>query len=518
MGNYFLGLDYGTGSCKGCIIDEQANVLSYANREYKILTNAQGYSEHDATVYWPLTCEIIRECIAKAGISPDEIRGIGTSSALPSIVMIDRDGNTVNNAYNLMDRRAYREKEYLEELFGNDLIYEISKNNIADHPILVNMLWEKKHCPEDFSRIFKVLTIDGYIRYKLTGSTLAHYSAGTFYGVAYNLLERRFDREILDRIGIPLDILPEFCRCEDIVGTVTDAAAAESGLTPGIPVAGGQVDCNAGWVGGGATQVGDIQMNLGTCGNFGVIHRGESFIREMFNIPYTTDSENEYCTITTTMTGGQVLRYLKENFAELECAASELLPDTDAYDLLNMEAEKIPVGSDGLIVLPYLMGERTPIWDNEARGCVFGMSLHHTKAHMVRAFMEGVAYALYDSYLYYLDAGIKINYPLVMNEGGAKSKLWRRIITDVFNVPTVFVESRVGAPFGDALLAAVATGYMKDYSIAKEKTHYIDPMEPIAENHEQYMRLFRIYRNIYQHVKSDYKDLAGVMRERTEAK
>ena len=514
MNNYFLGLDYGTGSCKGCIINEAGDVVSYSNREYEIITAPGGISEHDARLYWPLTCEIIRECIDKAGIGPDEIRGIGTSSALPSIVMIDSDGEPINNAYNLMDRRAFREKEFIEQKYGTSYIYEISKNNIADHPMLINMLWEKNNRPEDFARIDKLLTIDGYIRFKLTGSTKAHYSAGTFYGVAYNLLERRFDRRILEEIGIPEHILPEFCRCEDIVGTVTEAAAAESGLAAGIPVAGGQVDCNAGWVGGGAIETGDIQMNLGTCGNFGVIHKGDAFMPEMFNIPYTTDSENHYITITTTMTGGQILRYMKENFAELECAASELLPEIDAFDMLNMEAEKIAPGSDGLIVLPYLMGERTPIWDNDAKGCIFGLSLYHTKAHLIRAMMEGVAYALYDSFLYYVEAGIKINYPIVMNEGGAKSRLWRRIITDVFNVPTVFLENRVGAPYGDALLAARATGYIRDYSIAREKASYIEPMEPDAENHEKYMKLFKIYRNLYLHLKSDYRDLARVMLEK----
>ena len=135
-----------------------------------------------------------------------------------------------------------------------------------------------------------------------------------------------------------------------------------------------------------------------------------------------------------------------------------LIKGYDAFDYLNMEAEQIPPGSEGLVVLPYLMGERTPIWDNDARGVVFGLSLYHTKAHLVRAMMEGVAYALYDSFVILKESGIKINYPLVMNEGGAKSKLWRRIITDVLNVPTVFVKNRVGAPYGDALLAAVATG------------------------------------------------------------
>lgn len=513
MAAYFLGLDYGTGSCKGCIVDENLDVVSYANREYEILTKHGGISEHDASLYWPLTCEIIKECLLKAGLRGEEIKAVGTSSALPSLVLIDKQGKLLHNAYNLMDRRAYKEKQWLEEHLGNEKIYEITRNSISDHPILVNLLWEKRNRPESFGKIGKVLTIDGYIRYCLTGTTTAHLSAGIFYGVAYDIFKKEFNQDILDMIHIPREILPDFCRCEDVVGEITQTAAQECGLKAGIPVAGGQVDCNAGWLGGGATTPGDIQMNLGTCGNFGVINRSEAFMPEMFNLPYTTDVESHYVTVATTVTGGQSLRYLKENFADVETMAAKTVPGLDAYDLLNMEAEKIEPGSNGLIMLPYLAGERTPIWDNEARGVLFGLSLNHGRAHMIRAMMEGVAYALYDSFRYFQEENVKIRYPLVMNEGGAKSKLWRRIITDVFGVPTVLVKSRVGAPYGDALLAARTQGFIKDYSIAREKAEYIDPMEPVDKNHELYMEYFRVYQNLYLHLKQDFKDIDKIKRK-----
>lgn len=508
MANYFMGLDYGTGGCKVCIIDEKADVLAYAYRQYEILTNQGGYSEHIATDYWPLTCDMIKECVEKAGVDTNEIRGIGTSSALPSLVFIDKDGNPVHNAYNLMDRRANEQEQWLKENIGVQTIFELTGNRIEDHPILVNLLWEKENRPEEYKKIDKALTIDGFIRYKLTGKSTAHYSAGIFYGVAYDLKKNAFNQDMMDKLGLSMELIPDFYRCEDIVGEVSEQAFKDTGLAVGIKVAGGQVDCNAGWIGAGATEVGDVQMNLGTCGNIGIIHQRDDFFEDMFNFNYTTDCTNTYITATTTQTGGQSLRYLKETFGELETAMEKLVPDFDAYDYLNMEAEKIPVGSEGLVILPYLMGERTPIWDNDARGLVFGLSLYHTKAHIIRAMLEGVAYALYDSFRILRDSGVQINYPLVMNEGGAKSKLWRRIITDVLNVPTVFVKNRVGAPYGDALLAAVATGYFKDYSIAKEKAEYVEPMEPIAENNDIYMKYFNIYKNLYDHVKDDYKDLS----------
>ena len=189
------------------------------------------------------------------------------------------------------------------------------------------------------------------------------------------------------------------------------------------------------------------------------------------------------------------------------------MPGFSAYDSLEKEAETVPLGCDGLLVLPYMMGERTPLWDVNARGVVFGLSLNHTKAHLVRSMMEGVAYALYNSYRIVEQQCPKINLPIVLNEGGAKNRLWRRIITDVFNVPTVFVRSRIGAPMGDAILAGVATGAFKDFLIAKEVTEYVDRMDPISENHERYMQYYQLYGQIYEHIKYDYLTLAKLRKQ-----
>ena len=171
---------------------------------------------------------------------------------------------------------------------------------------------------------------------------------------------------------------------------------------------------------------------------------------------------------------------------------------------MEKQAESVPLGSDGLLILPYLMGERTPLWDVHARGVIFGLSLNHTKAHLVRAMMEGVTFAMYDSFSIIRDHCPNINLPIVLNEGGAKNRLWRRMITDIFNVPTVFVKSRIGAPMGDAILAGVATGIFKNFSIAKEKAEYIDRMDPIPENHDRYMDYHQLYRRLYSHIQEDF--------------
>ena len=426
--------------------------------------------------------------------------------------MVDRKHNPIELAYNLMDRRATEQVRWLREHIGEERLFQVSRNRLEDHPLLVNLMWEKQNRPESFARIYKALTIDGYIRLKLTGRATANFSSGAFFGVAYDLKRNCFDERLLQEIGLDPEILPDFFSCEEIVGQTLPDAARVAGLVPGIPVAAGSVDCNAGWMGGGAVRPGDIQINLGTCGVIGVIHEDpELIVDTMINCSYVTDSRNVFATVAATTCGGQSLRYLRDNFSQLEVAAEKAVPGFSAYESMEKQAEPVPIGSDGLLVLPYLMGERTPLWDVNARGVVFGMSLHHTKAHLVRATMEGVAFAMYDSFQIIEKRSSKVNLPIVLNEGGARNRLWRRIITDVFNVPTVFVRSRIGAPMGDAILAGVAVGVFKDFSIARANAEYVDPMEPVPESHERYMEYYRLFGDLYRDLKRDFEQLARIL-------
>jgi sugar (pentulose or hexulose) kinase len=512
MADYLLGVDYGTGGAKVCIIDAQGDVLGFSFEEYPFFHEKPGWSEHDPVLYWEIACRLIQKALTESSVGPGEIRGVAVSSALPSLVMVDHDHNPIHRAYNLLDRRAKAEVAWLKEQVGEDRLFQVTGNRLEDHPTIVNLLWEKNNRPESFGQIYKALTIDGFITLKLTGRPTLNVSAGGFYGVAYDLRKLEFRTDLLTEIGIDPELMPDLYACTDIVGEVTPEAAAQTGLAAGTPVAAGQVDCNAGYLGAGSTQEGDIQCNLGTVGNFGLVFKDVEFSfspigRLMINFPYTVDSRNTYITVPTTMTGGQSIRYLRDEFSEYEVEVERVL-GVSSYDLLNMEAQKVPLGSEGLIILPFLMGERTPIWDVYARGVVFGLSLNHTKGHVVRAMMEAVAYAMYDSFRLIQEVRLKLNLPLVMNEGGAVSKLWRQIIADVFDVPIVLAKRRTGAPFGDAILAGVATGVFDSFGIAKEWAEYVEPMEPDPGNHEQYMEYFGLYKRIYEHVKEDFVELA----------
>ncbi len=489
MSGCLLGIDYGTGGAKAALIDAEGALRAYAFEEYPVLTARPGWSEHDAAQYWPVACRLIRRCLAEAKVPGRAVRGVAASSALPSLVMVDGKGQPVERAYNLMDRRARDEVRRLKESIGEARIFEITKNRLDDHPVIVNLLWERSHRPEVFERVAKALSIDGYLTLELTGVASAHYSGAAFYGVAYDLLRRRFDAGLLDQLGLDPALFPPLHACETVVGTVTPAAAAETGLAAGTPVAAGQVDCCAGWMGAGMTEPGDVQMNLGTCGNFGVLHRERVFHQSMIAFEHTTGDGEIFITVPTTTTGGGLIRYMRDNFYAAELARARAAGE-DVYDLINQEAAAVPPGSDGLVVLPFLMGERTPIWDANARGTIFGLSLQHTRGHVLRAMMEAVAYALYDSYRIIQTTGLELRAPILLNEGGAKSLLWRRIITDVFGVPTALVKRRAGAPWGDAILAGVATGVFPDFGVARRWAESTEPLEPDPQRHALYGEYF----------------------------
>ena len=512
MNRLLLGIDFGTGGAKACLVDETGKVPGFAFEEYAILTDRPGWSEHEATQYWPVACRLIHSCLSQAGAAASDIRGIAVSSALPSLVLLDKDHRPVERAWNLMDRRATAEVGWLKERIGEERIFQVSGYRLDDHPALVNILWEKRNRPAHYERVWKALTIDGYITLKLTGNATTHYSGAAFFGVAYDLRRRSWDEGILREMGVSSEILPQLVDCAQVVGSVSPRAAAESGLAAGTPVAGGQVDCNASWLGAGAVEEGDFQSNLGTVGNFGIVTCNADFLfspvgRLMINFPYTVDSAHTYITVPTTLTGGQCLRWIRDALGGSGSSAAE---GSFTYDELTRQAAEAPVGSDGLIALPFLMGERTPIWDVNARGVLFGLSLSHGKGHIVRAMMESVAFAMYDSFRLLRGAGLTIHYPMVLNEGGAVSRLWRKIIADVFDVSIVMAKRRTGAPFGDAILAGVAVGVFDDFSVARRWFEPVEPMDPDVSAHQRYMELFSLYKDVYDHVKPDFEQLARI--------
>jgi sugar (pentulose or hexulose) kinase len=331
---------------------------------------------------------------------------------------------------------------------------------------------------------------------RLTGEYVTDYSNASLVGVAFDIVNRRWRMDMVETIGLDPEKFARLAPCHKVIGTVTARAAAECGLAAGTPVVAGTVDCNAAWLGNGCTRPGDASFVMGTAGAMGVVHDQPRFTRNLTTIVHTADSERLYTTLAGTSCCGGLLRYLRD------CFADEAQPD--AYRQFDSEAARVPAGSDGLIVLPYLAGERTPLWNPIARGMVFGLSLSHHRGHWVRAMMEGGIYAVYHCLKLMRESELPIPKSMLVSEGGATSALWRQIASDVMDVELSYMRDAKGAPTGDAINAGVGVGLFKDYDVARNLISIDQIHVPDPAAHATYERHFALYRKLSEDNKENY--------------
>ena len=507
MAQYLLGCDVGTSGAKSVLIDDEGKILGNSYIEYPLLTPRSGWAEQNPEWYWNAVADTISAVISQSRIDPGEIKGISISALAPACILVDKDLRPLQNAHIWMDRRGVAESEWLKEKMGDDLSFDTSGNIIDPYYATVKLLWEKNNRPDLYRKTYKIQTAADYPAMKLTGKAVTDYSNASLFGIGNDIREKKWRTDIIEEIGLDADKFPDQHPCDAVIVEVTKEAAARTGLRAGTPVVAGTVDANAAYIASGAIADGDFSLAMGTAGCMGVIHKDPLFTRNMVSIVHGANSQNTYSTLATTVSFGAVTRYFRDNFGQFERFSAKML-NIDEYDLLNLEIQKVSAGSDGLIVLPYLMGERTPIWDTKARGLIFGLSISHTRGHMFKALMEGATYALYDNFRYMQENNLKITMPLYVGEGGAKSRAWRQIIADVLDVPVAYMRESKGAPVGNAIIAGVGTGVFKDYDIAKKWMKVTDHNSPIKENHEKYMDLYKVYQKLYPHLKTDFEELA----------
>lgn len=509
MANYLVGTDVGTSGTKSVLIDEEGRILGSHYIEYTLITPRPGWAEHDPEDYWNAVADTIKSCIQQAKVDPKEIRGVSISALAPACILVDKDLRPLQNGHIWMDRRGTKQAQWIKENMDVDQIQKQSGNPIDPYYATVKMMWERDNRPELYKKAYKLQTAADYPCMKLTGKAVTDYSNASLFGPGYDIVNKKWDKDLIEKLGLNPDIFPDLYPCDQVIGEVTREAAKRTGLAYGTPVVAGTVDCNAAWVAGGAIEDGDMSLAMGTAGCMGVVHKEARFTPSMITIAHSVGSKDTYTTLSATSACGSVMRYFRDTFGEAEKAAAKE-SGKDVYDILSDMASSVKPGADGLITLPYFMGERTPIWDPIARGLVFGMSLSHTKVHLLRSFMEGACMAVKHNFDIIQKNGPKIKLPLVLTEGGAKSPFWRQMMSDVIGVPCVYMKDSKGAPFGNALVAGVGTGVFKDYSMAKEWTEIAAYHEPQKENTKLYNEMFQIYLDLYQNVKDNYQQLADV--------
>ena len=498
MKSYLLGIDIGTSACKVAVFDRNGKVLAAASGDYPVYYPHEGWAEQNPEEWWDAVCRATKETIQKADITADEIAGIGIDGQSWSAIPIDREGNVLANTPIWMDTRAQSICDRLNQEIGQEEIFEVAGNSLQPSYSTAKILWYKENLPEVYAKIYKILQSNSYIAFKLTGAVTQDVSQG--YGLhCFNMKKGCWDEEMCRRLGIPMEFLSEICECDHVVGTVTAKAAAECGLAEGTPVVAGGLDAACGTLGAGVIHPGETQEQGGQAGGMSICideyKADPRLILGYHVIP------GKWLLQGGTTGGGGVMRWFEREFADYERMMKE---QTGASSLnqLNEIAEKINPGSDGVVFLPYMSGERSPIWNPYAKGVFYGLDFAKTKGHMVRACMEGVALSLRHNLEVAEAAGANAEVLRAMG-GSANSLLWTQIKADVTGKTVVVPASDTATTLGAAILAGVGVGLYKDYeeavsmTVKETRRHEPDPL-----NKEVYDKAYRTYRELYESLKN----------------
>ena len=455
---YLVGTDIGTLGTKSVLVDHEGKVLSTAFVEYGVLTPKQGWAEQWPEIWAQAAFQTIDKVVERAGVNPTDVLGICVSSLYGgSGIPCDNEMKSLRPCIIWADRRATEECRLIKNEIGVEEIFRVTGNVVDPYYGYTKMLWIKRHEPEVWSQIHSFVTPNAYCIYSLTGVESVDLSSAGNYGGIFDIQKRDWSEEMMEELGIPRAFFPEeILASEEVVGEVTLEGSGLTGLRPGTPVCAGGIDAPMSALGGGAILAGDLASMLGTSMCNGFISHEPKLSPRLVNFPYVVNGRRILYSFTGVVTAGYCVRWFRDELGLLERALAPNLGD-DAYHLLDLEAERVPPGSDGVIFLPHMMvGERAPYWDDNLRGAFLGLSIFHSRPHLFRAVLEGVAYAMRYSIEAAMDAGLPIN-RVTLVDGGAKSALWRQIIADVTGLEMEYIPDAIGAPLGDAFLAGLGT-------------------------------------------------------------
>ena len=480
---YLLGIDIGTSSVKTVLMDLEGQRRAQYTHFHDTLQPQPGYVEQEPEYdWWTGASEGIASCLRESGIRPSEIAGICASGMVPNLCPLDRDGHPVRPAILYRDNRAIQEAVWLREELG----WESTLQDVTP-----KLLWLKRHEPDAYGRINVVLNAHSYIAYRLTGQYSVDHDIAAIFGGIYDPQIHAWQPERMEMVGLDPSILPPLFWPMDVVGTVTQEAARETGLAPGTPVMAGTGDSYTILVGTGTVGAGEGLIYLGTAGTFLGLER--DLDDQVGTCPFIT---GEARFLGNILTGGEITRWFR----------NDVLRSGMSYQALEAAAEAVPPGAEGLYALPHLLGERTPKADPLARGVLFGLTNVHTAGHIYRALLEGVAYALRDSYEH---SALPLS-RLVIGGGGSGCHLWRQIIADVLGRELIYLPQGDNG-LGTAYLAGVGLGLFDGFRTVRDVwLQDCERTQPNPAEMEYYNKRFAFYRDLNALVRPAYRKLARV--------
>lgn len=506
---FLLGVDIGTSGTKTVLFDESGNTIASALGEYPLYQPNNGWAEQDPEDWWIATFTTIKAVLSKSGVNPEAVKGVGLSGQMHGAVLLDENYTAIRKSIIWCDQRSAAECDQITSLIGRERLIEITANPALTGFTASKVMWVKNNEPHNYEKIKKILLPKDYIRYRLTGEFATEVSDAS--GMQYmDIPKRQWSSEVLEKLGVEKEWLGKLYESQEVTGVISKKAAELTGLKEGTPVVGGGGDQAAGAVGNGIVKNGVISSTIGTSGvvfaysdkvTIDPLGRVHTFCHA---VPGT------WHVMGVTQGAGLSLKWFRDNFCIEEKRTAELMK-VDPYMLMDQEAEKVNAGCSGLVYLPYLMGERTPHLDPNARGVFFGLSAKHEKSDLLRAVMEGVVYSLKDCLEIIKEMGVDIK-EVRASGGGGKSKLWRQMQADVFGTDITTINSSEGPALGVALLAGVGAGVYSSVQEACDATIKVRSIQNADQGlHERYMKNYRLYKNIYTSLKQDFADLAEIL-------
>ena len=504
-----LGIDIGTSGTKSLLIDETGRVLARATAEYPLYTPRPQWSEQDPTDWWAATCATAQKVLQTANIEAGDIAAIGLAGQMHGSVFLDSAGEVIRPALLWNDQRTQAECDWITETAGKENVATWISNRVLTGFTAGKIIWLRNHEPENYARVRHVLLPKDYIRYKLTGEFATEVSDAS--GTAlFNVRERKWSDEMLGAIDIPREWMPACYESPEISGRVSEAGAKATGLAAGLPVVGGGGDQAAGAVGNGIVETGIVSSVIGTSGVVFAFSDNPVVDPDLRLHTFCHAVPDKWHLMGVTLSAGGSLQWYRDAYCQPEKVVATAL-GRDPYDLICAEADTAPVGAEGLLFLPYLSGERTPYPDADARGVLFGLTRRSDRAHVSRAILEGVAYSLRDTF----EIMKAMNVPtrqVRASGGGARSKVWRQILTDVTGHTHTTISVDEGPALGAALLAGVGAGiYGSVAEACKAVIEVKDSADFCAINHAAYNQFYKVYQNLYAHLKEDFADIAKIV-------
>lgn len=501
-----IGIDIGTTSTKAVVFDSQGVMLAEASQEYPTVYPHPNWAEQNPVDWWQATCAVLNKIFLDKTIDAHAVASVGISCQAPSLVAVDRQGRPLHPALIWMDRRSEPQCDWLREQVGEENISRINGGRIDPYYWAPKLLWYKDQRPDLYRQTHQLLQANGYVVYQLCQAFSMDLSHGPL-ALFFDSAKLTWSTPLLERMRLDPAHLPPLLASTAVVGEVTPAAASATGLIAGTPVVAGMTDGTAAGLEAGLLEVGDAVEMTGQSTVLLVCSDRPYLGKDL--IPLGHAVPGRYLVVGALVASGGSLRWFRDQLGETEQLAAARL-GIDAFELLSKAAAHSPPGANRLLFLPYMYGERSPIWDSDARGVFFGLSLATQKADLVRAIMEGAAFGLRHN----VEAATAGGFPLATLAcvgGGARSALWNQIKADVLNRPIRLPQVAAGAPLGDAMVAAVGAGIYGslEEAVAQMVTKG-EIYQPRAEFVDRYEALYQVYLGLYPALKASFKQLAAV--------